>query len=110
MSLYSAYIREKTDKAILETEMGFCTYSFPDESTVYIQDIYTIPEARKTGEAAEMADRVCEIARSKGCSRLIGSVIPSTKGSTDSLRVLLAYGMRLDSATNDFILFSKDLV
>jgi len=110
MTHYARYLTEKTNKSIVETETGFAMYSFPDSTTVYIEDIYVLPELRKAGEAAEMADRIVEIAKSKGCTRLLGSVIPSTKNSTDSLRVLLAYGMRLDSSTADFILFTKDIV
>lgn len=108
--MYSAYIREKTNKSILETKHGFATFSFPDVNTVYIEDIYILPESRKSKEASELADRIAEIGKSKGCNRLLGSVVPSTKNSTDSIKVLLAYGMHLDSATNDFILFKKEIV
>lgn len=109
MSLYSNYIFEKTDKTIIETEKGFITYSFTDGKTCYIQDIYILPDFRKSNEATKLADRVTEIAKKYGCTKLIGSVIPSAKNSTDSVKVLLAYGMSLDSSTNDFILFSKEI-
>lgn len=110
MSLYSQYIAEKTDKSILETDIGFATYSFPDNKTVYIEDIFVLPEYRKSHAASEMADEIIAKAKSKGCTKAIGSVVPSTSNSTDSLKILLAYGMKLDSSANNFILFSKDLV
>lgn len=110
MSLYGKYLKERSNKEILENETGFATYSFPDNTTVYIEDIYTNPESRISGEASRLADEIIKIAKQKGCTKLIGSVVPSTKGSTDSLKVLLAYGMKLDSSTNNFILFSKELV
>lgn len=108
LSLYSQYISEKTNKKILETDTGFATYSIT-ESTVYLEDIYIVPAYRKTGLAAKMADQIAEIAKAKGCSKMFGSVIPTTSGSTESLKVLLAYGMKLDSATNNFIVFVKEL-
>ena len=100
---------EKTDKTIIETEKGFITYSFTDKDTCYIQDIFILPDFRKSNEATKLANQVVDIAKAKGCKKLLGSVVPSSKNSTDSLKVLLAYGMTLDSCTNDFILFSKSL-
>lgn len=109
MSLYRSYIEEKTNKSIIETEHGFITYGFPDPKTCYIQDLYIVPDYRKSHAATVLADQVIVIAKEKGCTRLLGSVIPSTKNSTDSIRVLLAYGMDLDSSSNDFILFSRSI-
>lgn len=109
MSLYSDYLTERTNKSVIETDSGFITYSFTDENTCYIEDIYIRPDFRKTREASKLADQVAEIAKSKGCTKLLGSVIPSTKNSTTSLKVLLGYDMKLLSSVNDFILFSKDI-
>lgn len=107
MSLYSQYLIEKTQKSIIETDIGFITFDYPDSSTVYIQDIYITPDFRKSKKASNLADQVVSLAKAKGCTKLLGSVIPSTKNSTDSLKVLLAYGMSLVSSSNDFILFEK---
>lgn len=109
LTLYSRYITEKTDDLILETETAFVTYSYPDEKTVYIKDIYVHPDYRKSYMASNIADEVVAIAKSKGCTKVIGSIVPTTKNSTDSVKVLLAYGMKLDSSTNNFILFSKEI-
>lgn len=112
MSIYAEYLREKTDDEIIETSEGFATYRYTDHNTipsVYIVDIYIIPNKRRTHAASAIADSIVELARKNGCLKLLGSVVPSNKNSTDSLRVLLAYGMTLDSSSNDFILFKKDL-
>lgn len=109
MSLYANYVAEHTHGEVLETPEGFATYVFPDEKTVYIKEIYTIPERRKNDVATLLADQIVEIARLRGCTRLLGSVCPSAKGSTASIKVLFARGFELDSASNDFILFRKDI-
>lgn len=109
MSHYADYLRERTTDEIIESQNGFATYRFTDERTVYIVDLYVAPIARKLKVASQFADQIVSIAKERGCSRLLGSVVPSTRGSNDSLRVLLGYGMRLDSCTNDFILFSKEI-
>lgn len=109
MSHYAEYLRERTTDHIIETDTGFVTYRFTDSDTCYLIDIYVRPDFRMKREATDLANRVARIAQERGCKFLLGSVVPSTKGSTDSLRALLAYGMRLDSSTNDFIVFRKDI-
>ena len=109
MSFYADYLRERTNDEIIETEDGFATYRFIDPQTVYIVDIYVRPEARLRGVASDISDMVVDLAKKRGCSRLIGSVVPSAKGSTASLKALLGYGFKLDSSTNDFIVFSKEI-
>lgn len=106
-SLYARYIQERLGDHIIETPLGFATYRFPDEKTVYIVDIYVPPEHRKHGVTRDILAVIMGIAKQKGCTKLIGSVVPSTKGSTESLKFLLAHGMTLDSCAVDFILFSK---
>lgn len=110
MSLYASYLRERTEDSILETDYGFATFRWVEEGrAVYIVDIYTTPEAREKGLATELADQIAEIARKKGCKTMIGTVQPSAKGSTVSLKVLSAYGMTLQSSGQDVIIMRKDL-
>lgn len=109
-SLYAQYVAERTWDSILEYEHGYATYRYTDtDKTVYIIDIYVEPEFRKQGLAAKMADEIVKFAQIRGCKKLIGSVVPSVKNSTASVKVLLAYGMSLDSSTENFILFKKDI-
>lgn len=110
MSMYADYLREKTDDLILETDKGFATYRYIEEGkAVYIIDIYIHPDFRQDGIAAGLADTIVEEAKRKGCTRLMGSVVPSNKGSTTSLKILLGYGMLLHSSGADFIVFRKDI-
>lgn len=111
MSLYADYLREKTDDIIMEDEgRSFVTYRYlPDKTTVYIVDIYVSPDFRKTNVASTIADEVVRLAKINGCTKLLGSVVPSNKNSTQSLKVLLGYGMVLESSSNDFIVFRKEI-
>lgn len=110
MSYYTDYLRERTNDGVVETDYGFATYRFLEEGkTVYIVDIYVVPEARKEGHAADMADQIAKIAKEAGCTSMIGTVQPSAKGSTLSLQVLLGYGMRLQSASQDAIIMRKEI-
>lgn len=109
-SLYAEYLRERTDDEIIETDKGFLSYRFlNDGKSVYIIDVYIRPEFRQQGMAAKMADMVAEIARERGALEMLGSVSPIAKTSTDSLKVLLAYGMRLQSSSENLIILRKGI-
>ncbi len=108
MSLYGQYICERQNKSILENESGFLVYYF-EGVYCYIEEIFVVEADRNNGIAAKMADEVKQIAIDKNCKWLVGSVKPSTNGSTSSLKVLLAYGFKLYRAHEDFIWFRIDL-
>jgi GNAT superfamily N-acetyltransferase len=107
-SLYAMYLLEREGKYTVESDRGFLTYSF-FEDKCYLENLFVHPDYRNTHEASKMADKVAEIAKTKGCKKLIGSVVPSTRNSDDSIKVLQAYGFKLDSSTNNYIIFTKDI-
>ena len=110
MSLYGAYIRERLGDGIIEHEYGFVTYRILNGGkTIYIVDVYTTPDFRRTGLAAELADKAVAIAKAEGATECIGTVTPSANNSTDSINVLLRYGMKLHSAANDLVIFRKEI-
>jgi len=110
MSQYADYLKERSNDLIIEGPEGFATYRYLDnKKTVYIVDIYTVPDFRQKGQASWLADAIVKEAKDRGCTELIGSVVPSMKNSTASLKVLLGYGMSLASAASDFILFRKEI-
>lgn len=108
MSVYAEYLKEREGKEVVENDNGFLSYRIFNDY-VYIVDIYVVPEKRKTGLAKFWADQVCEIAKAKGAKTLVGSVDVRANGATESLKVLLAYGMRVDSIDGQMIYFKKDL-
>ena len=93
---------------VLETDEGFAVYIISDQ-VCYIKEIYIKPECRTQKKASDIANSIEAIARENGCLKLLGTVIPSAKTSTASLKVLLAYGFRLQSSQNDLIWFEKDI-
>lgn len=109
MSLFSEYLAERTNTQIIETTQGFATYKFLEDNTIYLEDLFVKPEFRRSHVASELADKVCALGKVKGCTHLIGSVVPSAKNSTESIKVLLAYGMKVSKSMNDFIVFRKEL-
>jgi hypothetical protein len=108
--MYAKYIKERTSDHIFENDYGFATFRFLDDGkTVYIIDIFIEEKQRQSGKASLLADLIVSEAKLKGATKLIGSVVPSTKNSTTSMKVLLGYGMVLDSAADNLIIFRKDI-
>lgn len=110
-SMYAQYLMERTNDFILEIENGWATYRYLDDGqTVYIVDTWVHPDFRRMGLASSMADTIVKEAKDRGCTKLIGSVVPSTKNSTGSiLAFILGYQMKLDSSSNNFIVLSKEI-
>lgn len=110
VSLYGAYCRERGIDQIIEQDHGFATYRYlNDGKTVYIVDIYVAPFHRKSGYASHLADLIAAEAKAKGAVEMLGTVAPKAKGSTDSVRVLLAYGMELHSIADSLVVFRKGI-
>ena len=110
MSLFAQYLTERSNDRILELEQGFATYRMlPDQKAIYLIDIFVHPDLRHSNLASSMADKVADIGKKEGYTKMVGSIIPSTKNSTAALKIALAYGMKLSSSAVDFIALEKDL-
>lgn len=107
-SLYARYIKEREGFEIVENDLGFATYQI-DGSRCYIRDIYVAKAAREMNLASKMADEIAIIAKAQGCNQLMGTVCPQAHHATSSLKVLLAYGFKLESSRDNLIIFTKEL-
>ncbi len=113
MSLYADYLAERQGKSVLEREDGFAVFydfDWAGRRAVYIEEIYVAPHARQSGTASLMADEIAELALERDVTLMVGSVEPTGRNATTSLRVLLSYGFTLDSVSpSGLIMFVKHL-
>lgn len=112
MKMYRDYLKERLGDELVERPEGFATYRYVDHfgtPAVYIVDIYVRPDFRKTKVASEMADDICVTAQKAGCKVMLGTVLSTAKNATDSIKVLLAYGMTFHSCSQDGLIFKKEL-
>lgn len=112
MNKYAKYIKELKNFEMYEDEDGFVLYGYMDSGAdkyCYIEDIYVVPEKRKSKIASRYADKVTNIAKEKGYKKLLGSIVPSLPDSHYRMLVLLGYGFKLHSAQDDFIYFCKEI-
>lgn len=109
-SLFAQYEAERAGNQTLETEEGFATWRYLDTETVYIVDLYVVPERRREGVATRLADRICAEALATGRTRLFGTIDPNAHGAHESLLGLLAYGMRLSHSDGPLLVLTKSLI
>lgn len=109
IDMYAAYLEELGAKHLFRNDKGFVLYSFINDDC-YLEEIYILPEFRGKKEFSILADSVMKIAKEKGCKKLLGSVVPTINNSTRSIGMMLAYGATLVSSSNNFIVFSKEVI
>ena len=108
MSKLAMYLKERENVDSVENQYGFATYIISGEEC-YVKDIYIFPAFRNKTQASELANKIAVIAKSEGCKYLTGSVCPEANNSTESLLVLVGYGMKLHSSRDNLIIFKKDI-
>lgn len=107
-SHYGQYIAAREGFDIVENAYGFATYKITNDEC-YVRDIFVEKQYRNDGAATRLCDKIKEIAKGEGCTWLTGSVQPSMPYSTDSLKVVLAYGFQLASSQSDFIILKMKI-
>ncbi len=108
MDKLAQYFKERVGFDSIVRAEGFIAYRLQgDECWIY--DIFVDPDFRKRGVATELAEQVEKIAINGGCKYLCGSTTPSSNGSTDSLKFILAYGMSLHSAGPNIVTLRKEI-
>lgn len=108
MTLYARYIAEREGFSIIENEHGFATFIVSGD-TIYLRDLYVVPEKRRSNVATELVDDVCMVGRTYKCKILTGSVSVKAFTATESLKAVLAYGMRVLGIQGELITFEKEL-
>lgn len=107
-SLWAQFQKECFGSEVLEDENSFIHYRIAG-NVVHIIDIFTVKEARRTGEFYRLCRQVHEIAKKCGCTKAVSYLNMDCKTATQSLRAQLAMGMKLGSAQGRMIFLEKDI-
>jgi len=107
--MWLEYIKERTNKSVLELkDEGFAVYYlYLAEEAIYIEDIYVKPSLRKSSIASTMLNTVLELGKKEGLKYVLGSCDPTTKGSTISMKAMLATGFNLYKVENGLVFLRK---
>lgn len=108
MNKLAKYLKEREDMDSIETDYGFVIYKITGDN-VYLRDIYVEEQFRQVNHCYKLADKVVEIAKEQGCKTMTGSVAVLAKNPEISIKTLLGYGMSIQSANNNFLVFVKEI-
>ncbi len=108
MEKLAQYLKERVGFDSIVTDKGFVAYRIEGEKCT-IHDIYVHADFRKMGIATFLAQEVEAKAKESGCKFLYGSTHPESSGSTDSLKFILAYGLKLYSAGPNLVTLRKEI-
>lgn len=108
-SIYAQYAKERAGRETIESEFGFATYTIYKDH-VYIEDVFIVPEHRKSKICIGYVNDICKLAKKSGVDKVVTSVSPLARGATVSIKVILALGFELLNSTNDLIYFSKRIL
>ena len=86
MEMYADYLKEIGIKNMYHNDKGFAIYGIAGQDC-YLEELYVKPECRGTSTATELADAVVQIAKDNGCTRLLGSVMPTYPAATNNLKI-----------------------
>lgn len=110
VSFYGEYISEREGYSLIEDEYGFASYIINDaENLVYIRDIFVTANYRRKKNCFGYADKIVELAKARGCTKLVGSICVASNGSTESMKMMLAYGFKLKSLHGSMIYLEKEI-
>lgn len=102
------YFIEREGVNFIQDEFGFAIYKVYLD-TCYIRDVFVNSDIRRWGHASKYADTISGIAKSKGCNLLTTSLSCLAKNSDISLKVIMNYGFRMCTASDNMIYFSKEI-
>lgn len=104
--MYKSYIADGEKAEVIEFSFGFLVLK-TEADFLYIETIYVAPEYRESGKGREMLAAVEQRAISENKLGILGSCSPGRKGSTISMKSMLACGFELHSCDKDIIYLIK---
>jgi len=110
MSLHSEWLKEYHNKEIIENEHGFVTFWYPNEKTIYVEDLYVKPESRYKKIGVDLVTQAIEIGKQKGCTHTIGSVDPKAIGFQRNLNNMLVFGYKISHVHGSLIILIKEII
>ncbi len=110
MSLYKEYLKEREGIEVYENDCGFISYSYIEEvNALYLAEFYVIPAKRNTPAGYRLYQRAVNLAKSNGCTKIMGSVDVSTNGYELSEKLMGKLGFRFYKKVGYLIYFIKTI-
>lgn len=105
------YVKERTNKKVAKiADSGFAIYyHYASEKSLYLEDIYVVPDKRQTKVGVTLLNMIIEEARKAKVFSILGSIDPETNNSDISLKAMLNYGFKPYKISNGLLFLKKEL-
>lgn len=106
--LFLKYKKEREGVESISVEGAFITYKWLKDYC-YIEDVYCVPELRKTGIAHELSKSVEKLAKENGYKKLLGSVDTTMTNPEQSLIACFNDGFKILNLQGNIIWLNKEI-
>ncbi len=109
--MWSDYLREEEGCETLETDYGFCSYTFSNEE-FFCAHLYIKPEFRRRGKGVDFGVEIEKHAREIGAKVMTGNIWFNKKNKkrfVEKLRIFEAFGFTIDSVQENVVTVIKFL-
>ena len=108
-TFYPAYLKEYRNQDHIETDYGFISYVInEEEKTIYMVDIYVVPERRKENLSRKLVYMAMAEAKERGCTHGFTHVFNDFKDKEASLMAALAIGGKIVSVDPEKVMLKME--
>lgn len=107
-NIYLQYRRERENVESIEVEGAFIVYKFLPQYC-YIVDVYCIAELRESGISYELADKVENVAKQRGYTKMLGSVDTTAINPETGLKACFKQGYKILRLEGSMIWLHKEI-
>ncbi len=94
--MWRAYLKERIDAEVYQTDYGFVCYTdHPETDSLYIRDVYVVPEFRKDPRTILGITEIFNRARELGRKMVTGFIASENKTYQRSLKNQLNFGFKI---------------
>ena len=110
--MFEDFYKETFGYETIKTEHGFIVFgevSFNNENHLYAELFYIKPEFRNHKKGLDLFNKFCDVARSRGINKVLGSVGLKINNAEKNLRLYFLHGFKIHSTLPNLIYLTKDL-
>lgn len=107
MELFDEYMAEREGATVLRNEDGFLSFRIEGDECL-ILNFYVCPQKRRQLSSFCLLEDLLDRVRLSKCRWLSACVFIYTRNSTESLKAILAFGLKAVKAENGCITFIKE--
>ena len=107
--MFGKYVQEREGGILVRVEHGFAIYKDAGDDFGYLQDMFVLPEHRKTGEGWQLFHKIVDIAKKSNKKALLTTTDTASNGATDSALIILKAGFSILKLENTLIWYILEI-